>query len=76
MQKKNNANDPDYVSSIFPHQNYRKASQSHTEDVSPHRRCVLNCHKRQKEKLGKSGNKTMQNYLSVDTTQMLIMSKK
>ena len=48
----------------------------HTEDVSPHRRCVLNCHKRQKEKLGKSGNKTMQNYLSIDTTQMLIMSKK
>ena len=34
MQKKNNANDPDYVSSIFPHQNYGKASQS------PHRRCV------------------------------------
>ena len=43
-QKKNTANDPDYVPSVFPHQNYRKDSQS------PHRRCVLNRHKRRKER--------------------------
>ena len=55
-QKKNTANDP----SIFPHQNYGKAFQS------PDRRCVLNRRKSRKEKLAKSGKKTIQNFFSID----------